>query len=46
MNRAGLAALLAAAPGPDARAGRAAAERARRVIRPPGALAALDEVAC
>ena len=46
MNRAGLAALLAAAPGPDVRAGRAAAERARRVIRPPGALAALDEVAC
>lgn len=42
----GLAALLAAAPGPDARAGRAAAERARRVIRPPGALAALDEVTC
>ena len=46
MNGTSLAALLAAAPGPDARAGRAAAERARRVIRPPGALAALDEVAC
>ena len=46
MNRASLTAALAATPGPDARAGRAAAARARRVIRPPGALAALDEVAC
>ena len=46
MNEADLAARLAAAPGPDVRAGRAAAARARRVIRPPGALAALDEVAC
>lgn len=46
MNGTGLAARLAAAPGPDVRAGQAAAARARRVIRPPGALAALDEVAC
>lgn len=40
-----LAALLAAAPPPDQASRLAAAERARNVLRPAGALAALDEVA-
>jgi nicotinate-nucleotide--dimethylbenzimidazole phosphoribosyltransferase len=37
--------LLAGAPGPDERAAAAVAERARRVLRPAGALARLDELA-
>ena len=37
--------LLAGAPGPDQAAAAAVAERARRVLRPAGALARLDELA-
>ncbi|HYN18782.1 MAG TPA: nicotinate-nucleotide--dimethylbenzimidazole phosphoribosyltransferase, partial [Actinomycetes bacterium] len=37
--------LLAGAPGPDQEAAAAVAERARRVLRPAGALARLDELA-
>jgi nicotinate-nucleotide--dimethylbenzimidazole phosphoribosyltransferase len=40
-----VAALLAAAPGPDEAAAAAVAERARQVLRPAGALARLDELA-
>lgn len=45
MNGRRLAALLAAAPPPDQASRLAAAERARNVLRPAGALAVLDEAA-